>query len=239
MKTLITPALILSTLFSTAQRQQYQMSIPILNCQKTTESGEDEIYFIIVTRTSSGTTTNIRVPFDGHININDTRHEEKPDPTPTFWRVGPVLDFELADNESIEIICNVMEQDDGTPEQYQSVGDEILAKSRRTRHGIFPSINSDVYKGIIANIASTNHLDNSDDWIGSIAYRISRMGESLHTTFRRIDNPNSSGGLSQVNTGSPSLPAGKKLANGQNNYVSFDLTGDGSKYDVEVAICTQ
>lgn len=223
------------SLFSSAQK--FQLNIPTLFCGKTTESGEDEIYLLVTFRNSNGTTGNIRVPFNNHFDINDTEHNDKPN-TATRLTIPHVLDFDLANNERIDIFCSIMEEDDGSGAQYNSAGVKVLRIANANNGDIFNTITGSIYKGILANIASTNHLSNSDDWIGAFSCRITKNNNALSINFKRIDNSNSKGGQTQVSTAIPPIPPDTQLVNAANRAVNFAFTGDGSKYNALVAITT-
>lgn len=65
---------LLVLLFINAQGQNRQWThiyIPNINCQKTTESREDEIYLIVTWKTSYGSTGTVRVPSSEHWDMND------------------------------------------------------------------------------------------------------------------------------------------------------------------------
>ena len=55
---------LLTLLFINAKAQNRQWShlyIPNINCQKTTEAGEDEIYILVTWKTSFGSTGTVRI----------------------------------------------------------------------------------------------------------------------------------------------------------------------------------
>ena len=237
MKPLFILVIILSPFFSAAQSQRYQMNLPVLSCYAKTEDGEDEVYVLVTWRNSAGATGNIRSPFNHHYDMNNVERADKPNTTVHRY-IQKILDFELANGQSIDIFCSLMEEDDGTPSQYEAAGQKILRIANANRGDIFNTITGNSFKSIIANVASMNRLGNSDDWIGSFSYRISKSNGVVTIRAKRIDNSNSNGGQTQTNDSQPRVPANTQLLAVANASVSFGFTGDGSKYNAGVTITT-
>ena len=194
-----------------AQRKHYTMSIPLIHCIKTTEDGEDEIYLLVIWKTSYGTVGSIRIPkLDDHLSMNDGNSSK------SNVSFGDVLSFDLASNENIDIFCAIMEQDDGTQLQYKKVGKEILQIAKTTSR--FSDIQAETFKKILARVVSTNHLSNSDDWVG--AFTVFK-GSSVQKT--KMNNPNNSGATPDA-----------AVINGYDT--TYEFSGDGSHYTVTIRI---
>lgn len=208
---------------SLAQRKHYTLST-VINCLAKTESGEDEIYAIVAWKTSDGRSGSNRIPAAAdHFSIDNN-----PSPQRIFDGVGPsvnfkALEFDLAPGESIDIFCAIMEQDDGTRGQYDVVGRKILQLAKTPSR--FAGIQAETYKNILAGIANSYHLGNSDDWIGSFTHflKIKPDGAFGSSSSTKMNNPNNGGVTPDA-------------ADMQNNRITYEFTGDGSHYYVNFLV---
>lgn len=148
----------------TAQKQHMVLTMPSLKCLKTTEDGEDEVYQLIVWKKSDGTKGSIRVPGipKTSISMNDTRTLIND----IDW--GEILAFDLQPGERIDISGTIMEQDDGTFQQYSNFGTELFRDPSfftNLQNGRTPTFQ--IIPNILGRIAGRFSLKNSDDWIGT------------------------------------------------------------------------
>jgi hypothetical protein len=214
----------LATLAS-AQKKHYTLSVPSFTCYKTTEDGEDEVYLLITWKTTTGREGNF---FKGVWNTNDTRHEANDYP------MGKILDIFLDPGEIVEVLGTVMEQDDGQPKQYESVGRSILNDIKGSGEAIFPysqSASADLsnqIKSLLETSARNQGLDNSDDWIGSFSFRIPDVKVNQQPwAMRGIFNGNSA--PANTNTSYIDGTTAARLA-------VFNFGGDGSKYILKIQV---
>jgi len=211
------------TLPSFAQRNHYALTTSVV-CDKTTESGEDEVYAIIAWRTSDGRTSSSRLPAGAdHVSINDNIKNDQR----TFDGIGlnanlGVIEFDLAPGETIDIFCAIMEQDDGTRGQYDAVGRKILQLVKAPSR--FSSVQSATFKNILAETAKRYNLSNSDDWIGTFVYffGIKTDGGLGSSSSSKMNNDNSG-----------ETPNKGEI---QNRKTIYEFRGDGSHYYVSFGV---
>jgi hypothetical protein len=218
-------AMVFVPVLASAQKIHYVLRVPSFVCYQTTEDGQDEIYLLITWKTTTGREGNF---FKGVWQTNDTGHQDNNYP------MGTILDIFLDPGEIMEVLGTVMEQDDGQPRQYESVGRSILNDIRGSNEAIFPySQNasaemSDKIKGLLASSAQAQRLDNSDDWIGSFSFRVPDVKVNQQPwAGRGIFNWNSA--PANTNTYYNDGTTGALLA-------VFNFGGDGSKYTLKIAI---
>lgn len=222
--------LLISILFylsstASAQKIHYQLSIPSFVCYKTTEDGADEIYLLLTWKTTTGREGNFS---KGVWQMNDRQHEVNDFPP------GMIFDIFLDPNEIVEILGTVMEQDDGQPRQYESMGRSILRDIHGSGEAIFPYLPNgptelaDKIKRLLAATAQANGLKNSDDWIGSFSFRVPDVKVNQEPwDARGIFNTNSA--AANTNRYYIDASTGTRLA-------VFNFGGDGSKYIVKIAV---
>ena len=195
-----------------AQRKHSTISIPLIECTKTTEDGEDEIYLLVIWKTSYGTEGSIRIPKkDDYLSMNDG------DKANSKVGFGDVLGFDLASGETIDIFCAIMEEDDGTKLQYRKAGKDVLQLGKTTSR--FSDIQAESFKNILARVASTNHLRNADDWIGAFTIFAGNKGRDQMT---KINNPDNSG----------PTPDGAVIQG--HDTATYKFSGDGSGYAITI-----
>lgn len=209
---------------SLAQRKHYTLTTKI-SCLKTTEDGEDEVYAIVVWKTSDGRTGSTRIPSAAdHYSINDNpgSSQRQFDGIGTSVTFEPV-EFDLAPGTTIDIFCAIMEQDDGRRGQYDAVGQKILQLAKSPSR--FSGIQAETFKGILAGIANTNNLRNSDDWIGTFTHflQIKPGGELGTRSSTKMNNSTNGGGTPDA-------------AVIQNNRITYEFTGDGTHYYVSFSV---
>lgn len=134
-----------------------------MHCDKTTEMGEDEVYYVVTTKKSDGTVNSFRLPGNGsHWDMND--NGKKPDVSVDLLKFD-----DLKKGESMVVIVAVMEEDGGSVKQWlefgKKLGEELPTGKLTTKvTGIL-----DIMLKIFPDIQDT------DDYIGSfrvdLAYR--------------------------------------------------------------------
>jgi hypothetical protein len=175
-----------------------------------------EVYQLIVWKKSDGTKGSIRVPGipKAWINMNDTKVLEND----IDW--GEILAFDLQPGERIDISGTIMEQDDGTLQNYSDFGPQLFRETSffsTLQNGHTPTFQ--IIPNILARIAGSASLRNADDWIGTYicSYKLTpqRVLEKNYTViFNTTYNSNQQ---------APSPKSGSLAT-------TYRFGGDGSSY---------
>ncbi|GAA4746089.1 hypothetical protein [Flavisolibacter ginsenosidimutans] len=196
----------------TLPRKHFVLNLSNIRCLKTTEEGEDEVYLLLVWRHSDGSTGSVRLPSE-HWDMNDG------DKLKNARTENNVFSFDLMGSERVEVLCLLMEQDDGTVEQYANLGAEVL-RIVESGYSSLSGFDSEQIQSVLKRITGTYNLKNSDDWIGGFAMRYDLTRTA---TWLVRANPNGGGETSGWGT----------------DFSQFTLKGDGSKYEVRVNVKTR
>lgn len=132
-----------------------------LKCDKTTEEGEDEVYFVVGTKHSNGKVSTFRLPSSkGHWDLNDGSN-----PNTTIANIA-IAEFELAPKEHIDLVFNLHEEDGGMADEYMNQIGTLLESTQdpyATAVGGFAKL-----------IAALFDFRDTDDWMGSFMVRVNR-----------------------------------------------------------------
>jgi hypothetical protein len=146
-----------------------------LKCDKTTEAGEDEVYFVVGTRHSNGSVSTYRLPTpDKHWDMNDGNSSKS--------SIGgfDIAQFDLEPGEHIDLLFNLNEEDGGVADNYMNqVGNLLVATEDpyAASAGIFVKV-----------LAALFDFKDSDDWMGSFMVRIRRGREGQYSAdWKTID----------------------------------------------------
>jgi len=143
--------------------------MPYLECFKTTEAGEDEIYIVISGRSSDGQSFKARLPNDaGHWDLNDGEGDP------------PVLNqdlmrFDMAEGSSLDFTVMVLEEDGGTIGGWTNLAGGALTL---VDQGLGELI------GVIGELFN---FKDSDDFIGAVAVHIEMTNGQALATFKPLD----------------------------------------------------
>jgi hypothetical protein len=197
-----------------AQREQFVLRIPLIECKSTTESSPDEIFMVVTWKTTYGSTGSVTIP-QSRVDMNDG------DRSNSVINLGDIYGFRLAPGESIDFVVSILEEDRGTPAQYIALGQAILnhLPENNTVVAVAQAIIS------VAEVIS-RFFDNidTDDWIGSMYFRVTNNARTFSVASEGIYNGNSNhNGINAINrrTGNESL---------------FHFAGDGSFYKVTAQV---
>lgn len=216
MKLAILGVVMFCSLIAIAQKQSMVLSMPSLKCEQTTDDGEDEVYLLILWKKSDGSKGSIRMPGipNAWKNMNDG------DKLNNDLDWGELLAFDLQLGQRIDILGMIMENDDGTLQQYAKFGEELFRSNffNEIKTNLNAGNSSDIKK-ILARIAGTYSLKNPDDWIGSFVCAFLLSREGVKENYGAVFNENN--------------PTDKMHgANPKNNSktTSYHFGGDGSSY---------
>lgn len=181
MKLLLTSLVIISASHlnapeKSAQEEKYfWLSLPEFNCLKTTDDGEDEIYFVTVGKYSHGgqILQNSKV-----ISMNDGNRSNS-------LIKRDIVSFKLKGQESIDLVCVIMENDDFPREECKALPQKI-ASYLETRNKNLIDISSADIKTVLDRVNGS--YGNSDDWIG--AFKLHVSAEGTVTKHQTLNNPN-------------------------------------------------
>lgn len=194
------------------REEQLTLTMPSLQCKKTTENGSDEIYQIIIYQKSDGVRDSRRLPLD-HLwhsaNVSGLDND-------IHW--GEILTFDLAPGDRIDILGLIMESDEGTPDMYKNVASELFATSffQDLINGKTPTFQ--IIPGILARIKNQFDIDNADDWIGGYICTFQNTGTGITKTYRTA-----------INLTNPSN-AQQPVPTSGSNKTTYKFAGDGSLY---------
>jgi len=141
---------------------ELSISINNLFCIKTTEQGEDEIYFIVTAKTSDGRTFKSRVPKgEKHYSVNDGNDDEN---RVRFKGGKELLRIPLELDQSAIITVTVMEQDRGDQSKWADLAENIVRES---------GTNTGWEAWLVATIGSL-FANNPDDHVGTFEIRVGK-----------------------------------------------------------------
>ncbi len=147
----------------TAQTQNMVLSMPSMQCKQMTEDDQDEVYQLIVWKKSDGTQGSARIPGAPARN----RAMSSADKLNNDLDWGTIIAFSLAPGQRIDISGTIMEQDEGTIDEYSNFAKElfrtdffrVLARNQTPTFQTIPRI--------LNRIKGTFSISNADDWIGT------------------------------------------------------------------------
>jgi hypothetical protein len=143
-----------------------------LHCDKTTEHGEDEVFFVLTARKPDGEVISMRLPGDkSHWDMNDNANKKRDIAIPHL------LDFDLKKDERMQVIVAIMEKDGGSPKQWLDFSKALADKL--PANDITTSITSvlDLVTGWIGLV----NVKDTDDYIGSFRVDLWNDEDSIHT----------------------------------------------------------
>lgn len=162
MKTL--SALLIFTLcfISAANAQGFRLVMRQLLCNKTTESGEDEVYIIVAGKTSNGSYWNFRMPGpNNHWDLNDGNSPRDV----TDWELAASA-LPLNVGESAALNIYIMEEDGGSLGQILDVAKKVIDQC--------PDPRCLAASNVIQTANSVGLPTDTDDYIGSFSVVIYR-----------------------------------------------------------------
>lgn len=172
-----------------------------LCCDKTTENGEDEVYILVAGLHSDGSRFTHRVPGDAaHWDMNDGQNDHN-----HCVHNVVLVNRDIADGQSLELLISIMEEDGGTSGPYQQAFGDLLIST-----GNPYAIAAGTFISIMGKFLP---FHDSDDWIGTFAVRIINQSGNLSVEWRPVDR------VSGVIHG----------IHGPNT-CEFRMNGDGSNY---------
>lgn len=186
-------------------------------CDKTTEEGEDEIYFITNYRYSNGISNQAML---GDWNMNDGN---QPRQIGNFW----LWQGQLPEGTSVDITVFVMERDGGGSQQILGQARTVMNTLTPVACEAFPPScpYAAAITGVVnfcASLPSFLQIQDTDDYIGSFTIRLSCFNHTLYTQGYNADRAVDFHGYPQNDYNLRSIYDGR-------------FTGDGSNYNMEVA----
>lgn len=131
-----------------------KFGMPYLECFKTTEAGEDEVYLIVTGRWSDGTTFKYRYPNEtGHWDLNDGEGD------PPIRDIN-LINLGMGQGSYVDLAVVIMEEDGGSTGGWAALAGAVVDTLVPEGGGIFSAIGS-----------MLNFTD-SDDYIGSFKVRV-------------------------------------------------------------------
>jgi hypothetical protein len=155
---------------ATAQASKtVKFRMPYLECFQTTEHGEDEVYLVVTGQYSGGNPFQYRFPNETqHWDLNDGEG----DPPVRDW---PLINLEMHNGSSVDLIVLVMEEDGGTSGGWTRLGGSVVGR-------LNPQAGA-----IIGVIGSLINFQDSDDFIGAFSVHITNDNGNIITTFSPRD----------------------------------------------------
>lgn len=153
-------------------------------CDKTTENGADELYFLIVGKSQDGETffNFARWPgIDSHIDMNDGGQpndmDQKGGGDSHCITNRDIVRFKVSDGNSFNFTIIVCEEDRGNSGQYQKAAEEILSKS------------DDPYAQSGAAILAVLNkfgikINDTDDYMGMFGVSVSSNNGNITTSYK-------------------------------------------------------
>ena len=182
-------------------------------CDKTTEAGADEVYFIIAGRSNTGRELFARLPGPSdHRDMNDGDQGTKPYSGysgDAHCVANGSLFNDIRDGETWNFAVLVMEEDGGTSRDYQSLASQAL---KMIDHPIAQAAGHIL--GVLTKLGL--FFNDTDDYIGSFGVQATNHGGAITTEWRNGDRVV----LSQNDPDAPGDP----------NRHEFRMNGDGSNY---------
>ena len=139
-----------------------------IDCLKTTEAGQDEIYFIVVARSTFGVTRQMRIPGPGaHFDMNDNGNNGHVQ--------NVVIDnVDIPDGGTITYLFLVMEEDGGL--DWANTASDLLSQ------------NGDPFSLVGAAILGVlGALGNSDDYPGSFTASFNNSSGAIKASYQAKD----------------------------------------------------
>lgn len=200
------------SLASNAQKMQLTLTMPSLQCKKTTENGSDEIYQLIAWKKNDGSPTSFRLPAAA------LWRAMKPTGLNNDLDWGKIVTFELSPGERIDILGVIMENDDGTSDMYQNFARELFRTSffGDLVNGKTPTFQ--IIPQILERIKSHFNLNNADDWIGAYVCTFQYTPAGITKTYRTV-----------INLTNPSRSQ-EPVPTGVSDKTTYTFAGDGSSY---------
>jgi hypothetical protein len=152
-----------------------------VDCMDTTEAGEDEVYLLVMGKSSSGGSFSSRRPADkpheeaGHINMNDGDDDANK-------HVNGWIPFQgdLLDGESVAVDVLLMEEDGGTSKPWQELAAAVVGSSENPYAVAAASILE------IATKLGFNFVNDDDDFLGAFSVVITNNGGKLSTQWKPL-----------------------------------------------------
>jgi len=147
-----------------------------LHCDKTTEAGEDEVYYLITSVKSDSSMTAGRLPGpQNHWDMNDGN--KKPDVQNVI-----LTDFSLSDGQSMKVVVTFMEEDGGTAFGWLDYAKGVDERVRKAGVSSPIPVTSfvDFIKTFLPDIRDT------DDWIGTFQVDISQDKNGLKADWSAV-----------------------------------------------------
>src|SRR6185503_10340172 len=159
----------LQTAQQESSKKIVKFAMPYLECFKTTEHGEDEVYLVVVGKWHDGTTFQRRFPnASDHWDLNDGEG----DPPLTDQ---PLYNLTMNDGDAVDIVVMVMEEDGGTVGGWTSLAGGVLG------------VVSKPAGSIIASIGQLFNIKDSDDFISAFSVHIENRKGDIFPKFASRD----------------------------------------------------
>ena len=156
----------------------------MLKCDNTTEQVEDEPYYIIGTKHSKGAVSSYRVPGpSGHWSMNDNGNNQR------IENIS-LAEFNLEEGEYLDILVNLMEEDGGMANDYLNAFATFLSQID-TPYTLGAAV-------LIGGISKLFKIQDTDDWLGSFAIRVSKKKGGNSIEFKIINEILPESNLGQV-----------------------------------------
>jgi hypothetical protein len=153
-----------------------------LDCMDTTEAGEDEVYIILIGKTSDGRVVQARLPADmpheeaGHWNMNDGDDDNN-----KHINGIRLATADLASGQSIAWDVLLMEEDGGTSARWQELASAIL-KETGDPYALAAAGILDFMKKVGFKI-----VDDKDEFLGAWSVVVTNKGGTLNTEWRAMN----------------------------------------------------
>lgn len=200
-----------------SQSMNVRLNLDSLTCNKTTEAGEDEVYFLITTEHNNGKVESARRPCDTahqencHWNMNDGKEPR---------RIGPSqLDMFIEPGRSAVMYVTIMEEDGGLPGDWVQRAGQALQVT-----GEPDAMAAGKVLSVLGKFASIFKIgQDTDDLIGSFAVRVTNdKGTLKHEWFQGRGITKQDGGTMRLETASRGTVVDKSM--------QYWFAHDGSEY---------
>jgi len=152
-----------------ANQKVAKFGMPYLECFKTTEAGEDEVYLVVSGNWRGGESFQHRFPnASGHWDLND-REGDPP------VKDQNLINFTMNDGDAVDLVVMVMEEDGGTSGGWTSLAGSVIGL-------VNPKAGS-----IITTIGKFLTIEDSDDFIGAFSVHIQNEGGNILAQFKPRD----------------------------------------------------
>lgn len=160
-------------------------SMSYLECFRTTEAGEDEIYVVVAGRWKNGETFQARVPgAGGHWDLNDGEGDP-----PVLNQ--DLLTLDMSDGDHVDFLVMILEEDGGTVGGWASLAGGALSF-------IDAGIGS-----LIGALGTLFNIEDSDDFIGAVAVHVDMAGGEAFASFKPVERVTNSWDTSRYWTRRP------------------------------------